>query len=63
MHITLFPSTIDKINNYTLPAETILISDNYTMLYYAKTTNGIKGKYGIIINYSNEYNSIYRKTR
>ncbi|PKC56092.1 hypothetical protein RhiirA1_474523 [Rhizophagus irregularis] len=48
--------------NYTLPAEAVCpinidfspIADNYILLYYAKTTNGIKGKHGMIINYSGE---------
>ncbi|PKY49417.1 hypothetical protein RhiirA4_527649 [Rhizophagus irregularis] len=49
--------------NYTLPAEAVCpidnidflpVADNYILLYYAKTTNGIKGKHGMIINYSGE---------
>ncbi|PKY60617.1 hypothetical protein RhiirA4_484516, partial [Rhizophagus irregularis] len=49
--------------NYTLPAEAVCpidnidflpVADNYILLYYAKTTNGIKGKHGLIINYSGE---------
>ncbi|PKK65195.1 hypothetical protein RhiirC2_809337 [Rhizophagus irregularis] len=48
--------------NYTLPAEAVCpinidflpVANNYILLYYAKTTNGIKGKHGMIINYSGE---------
>ncbi|RGB33837.1 hypothetical protein C1646_788107 [Rhizophagus diaphanus] len=48
--------------NYTLPAEAVCpinidispVADNYILLYFAKTTEGIKGKHGLIINYSGE---------
>ncbi|PKK63481.1 hypothetical protein RhiirC2_758216, partial [Rhizophagus irregularis] len=48
--------------NYTLPAEAICpfnmnilpLTDNHIMIIYVKSNNGVKGKYGIIINYSNE---------
>ncbi|GBC29470.2 hypothetical protein GLOIN_2v1791295 [Rhizophagus irregularis DAOM 181602=DAOM 197198] len=54
--------------NYTLPAEAICpinidilpLTNNYAMIIYVKSNNGVKGKYGIIINYSNEsINEIY----
>ncbi|PKY29893.1 hypothetical protein RhiirB3_446711 [Rhizophagus irregularis] len=37
------------------------LTDNHIMIIYVKSNNGVKGKYGIIINYSNEsfINEIY----
>ncbi|PKY55866.1 hypothetical protein RhiirA4_505513 [Rhizophagus irregularis] len=48
--------------NYTLPVEAICpinmnilpLTDNHIMIVYVKSNNGVKGKYGIIINYNNE---------
>ncbi|PKK59414.1 hypothetical protein RhiirC2_762715 [Rhizophagus irregularis] len=48
--------------NYTLPVEAICpinmdilsLTDNHVMIVYVKSNNGVKGKYGIIINYRNE---------
>ncbi|POG58553.1 hypothetical protein GLOIN_2v1885764 [Rhizophagus irregularis DAOM 181602=DAOM 197198] len=54
--------------NYTLPAEAICpfnmeilpLAYNHIIIVYVKSNNGIKGKYGKIINYSNEsINEIY----
>ncbi|PKY60403.1 hypothetical protein RhiirA4_550645, partial [Rhizophagus irregularis] len=57
----IYEEPIDDLN-YTLPAEAVCpinidflpVDDNYILLYYTKTTNGIKGKHGLIINYSGE---------
>ncbi|PKY30505.1 hypothetical protein RhiirB3_486562 [Rhizophagus irregularis] len=55
--------------NYTLPLEAICpitakllpLTKNHAMITYVKLNNGVKEKYGIIINYSNEstINEIY----
>ncbi|GET60705.1 hypothetical protein GLOIN_2v1481815 [Rhizophagus irregularis DAOM 181602=DAOM 197198] len=55
--------------NYTLPVEAVCpitadilpLTKNYIMITYIKLNNGVEGKYGIIINYSNEstINEIY----
>ncbi|GBC21452.2 hypothetical protein GLOIN_2v1885764 [Rhizophagus irregularis DAOM 181602=DAOM 197198] len=66
-HLRLKNKRTGQINNYidlnyTLPAEAVCpinidllpLADNYILLYYTKTTNGIKEKHGLIINYSGE---------
>ncbi|PKY60416.1 hypothetical protein RhiirA4_484095 [Rhizophagus irregularis] len=71
LHLRLMDKT-GKIKymdfNYTLPMEAVCpitanilpLTDNHAMIVYVKSNNGIKGKYGIIINYSNEsINEIY----
>ncbi|GBC29735.2 uncharacterized protein OCT59_001314 [Rhizophagus irregularis] len=54
--------------NYTFPPEAVCpinityipLGYNYIMIIYVKTNNGVKGKYGLIINYNSEIiNEIY----
>ncbi|CAB4414758.1 unnamed protein product [Rhizophagus irregularis] len=54
--------------NYTFPPEAVCpinitfipLSNNYIMIIYVKSNNGVKGKYGLIINYNSEIiNEIY----
>ncbi|PKC05500.1 hypothetical protein RhiirA5_400909 [Rhizophagus irregularis] len=48
--------------NYTFPLEAVcpvnmtfkLLNYNYIMIIYVKSNNGVKGKYGLIINYDSE---------
>uniref|UniRef100_U9U4T4 Uncharacterized protein n=1 Tax=Rhizophagus irregularis (strain DAOM 181602 / DAOM 197198 / MUCL 43194) TaxID=747089 RepID=U9U4T4_RHIID len=48
--------------NYTFPPEAVCpinityipLGYNYIMIIYVKTNNGVKGKYGLIINYNSE---------
>ncbi|POG81419.1 hypothetical protein GLOIN_2v1507734, partial [Rhizophagus irregularis DAOM 181602=DAOM 197198] len=48
--------------NYTFPLEAVCpidmtfipLSYNYIMVIYVKSNNGVKGKYGLIINYDSE---------
>ncbi|PKY59504.1 hypothetical protein RhiirA4_515411 [Rhizophagus irregularis] len=72
LHLRLMDKT-GKIKymdfNYTLPVEAVCpltadifpLTKNYIMITYIKLNNGVEGKYGIIINYSNEstINEIY----
>jgi hypothetical protein len=65
LHLRLMDKT-GKIKymdfNYTLPVEAVCpitvdilpLTKNHAMITYVKLNNGVKGKYGIIINYSNE---------
>ncbi|POG57780.1 hypothetical protein GLOIN_2v1791295 [Rhizophagus irregularis DAOM 181602=DAOM 197198] len=71
LHLRLMDKTgkIEYMDfNYTLPVEAICpinmdilsLTDNHVMIVYVKSNNGVKGKYGIIINYRNEsINEIY----
>ncbi|PKY33666.1 hypothetical protein RhiirB3_452749 [Rhizophagus irregularis] len=72
LHLRLMDKT-GKIKymdfNYTLPVEAVCpltadispLTKNHVMITYVKLNNGVEGKYGIIINYSNEstINEIY----
>uniref|UniRef100_U9SN38 Uncharacterized protein n=1 Tax=Rhizophagus irregularis (strain DAOM 181602 / DAOM 197198 / MUCL 43194) TaxID=747089 RepID=U9SN38_RHIID len=50
-----FPEAVCPINMDILP-----LIDNHVIIVYLKSNNGVKGKYNIIINYSNEsINKIY----
>ncbi|RGB37381.1 hypothetical protein C1646_666251 [Rhizophagus diaphanus] len=48
--------------NYTFPPEAVCpinmtfipLSNNYIMIIYVKSNNGVKGKYGLIINYDSK---------
>ncbi|RGB40278.1 hypothetical protein C1646_800343 [Rhizophagus diaphanus] len=48
--------------NYTFPPEAVCpinityipLNNNYIMIIYVKSNNGVKGKYGLIINYDSE---------
>jgi hypothetical protein len=65
LHLRLMDKT-GKIKymdfNYTLPVEAVCpltadispLTNNHVMITYVKLNNGVEGKYGIIINYSNE---------
>ncbi|PKY55621.1 hypothetical protein RhiirA4_548828 [Rhizophagus irregularis] len=44
-----FPEAVCPINMDILP-----LIDNHVIIVYLKSNNGVKGKYNIIINYSNE---------